>query len=268
MVTSRAKTAGPIMGRKPRIVRKQRGPNRMEEISEELNSRLESNKTVEKCMKKMTYLIEKYKYAKEWNRKQTGGTRRQSIFYNEIDAILGCRDIVTLRKVSEAGTSGGSSPLNISHSSSADSPAGSDDLDAQTDKNELSQGDPKKDARDASTDRKRQSKQSRKRNRAAVEEGEEEERRELLESMDDFKKCGENLSNFMETFSETQKQQMAMMGQFIGAMTQFMSKNTESSPPKWTVKCIWHNPIFLARNWLCLKCSCSITMSFILSNLK
>ena len=74
--------------------------------------------------------------------------------------------------MSEAGTSGGSSPLNISHSSSADSPAGSDDLDAQTDKNELSQGDPKKDARDARTDRKRQSKQSRKRNRAAVEEGE------------------------------------------------------------------------------------------------
>ena len=159
-------------------------------ISEELNSRLESNKTVEKYMKKMKYLIEKYKEAKEWNRKQTRGTRRQSIFYNEIDGILGCRDIVTLRNVSEAGTSGSSSPLNISHSSSADSPAGSDDLDAQPDKNELSQGDPKKkDARDARTDRKRQSNQSRKRNRAAVEESEEEERRELLESMDDFKKA-------------------------------------------------------------------------------
>ena len=86
--------------------------------------------------------------------------------------------------MSEAGTSGGSSPLNISHSSSADSPAGSDDLDAQPDKNEQSQGDPKKkDARDARTDRKKQSKQSRKRNRAAVEEGEEEERRELRERM-------------------------------------------------------------------------------------
>ena len=92
--------------------------------------------------------------------------------------------------MSEAGTSGSSSPLNISHSSSADSPAGSDDLDAQPDKNELSQGDPKKkDARDARTDTKRQSNQSRKRNRAAVEESEEEERRELLESMDDFKKA-------------------------------------------------------------------------------
>ena len=51
----------------------------------------------------------------------------------------------------------------------------------------------------------------------------------------------------METFSETQKQQMTMMSQFIGAMTQFMSKNTESSPPKWTVKCIWHSPIFLSQ---------------------
>ena len=73
--------------------------------------------------------------------------------------------------MSKAWTSGSSSPLNISHRSSADSSAGSDDLDAQPDKNELSQGDPKrKDARDARTDRKRQSKQSRKRNRAAIEE--------------------------------------------------------------------------------------------------
>ena len=148
-------------------------------ISEELNSLLESNETVEKCMKELKYLIEKYKEAKEWNRKQTGGTRRQSIFYNpEIDAILGCRDIITLRNVSEAGTSRSSSPLSTSHSSSADSPAGSDNLDTQRDKNEQSQGDPRKeDARETRTDRKKQSKQSRKRNRAPVEEGEEEERR-------------------------------------------------------------------------------------------
>ena len=188
-------------------------------------------------MKKMKCLIEKYKEAKGWNWKQTGGTKRQSIFYNEIDAILRCRDIVTLRNVSQAGTSGSSSPLNTSHSSSADSPVGSDDLDAQPDKNEpkneQSQGAPKKkDARDARSHRKKQSKQSRKRSQAAIEEGEEEERRELRESMEAFKKCGENLSKFVKTFSETQKQQTAMMGQFIGAMTQFMSKNTESFPRK------------------------------------
>lgn len=42
----------------------------------------------------------------------------------------------------------------------------------------------------------------RKRNWVVIEGGEEEERRELCESMDVFKKCGENLSNFMEIFLE------------------------------------------------------------------
>ena len=46
MVTSRAKTAGPIMSRKPRIVRKQRGPNRMEENlgRVELSSRVQQDR--------------------------------------------------------------------------------------------------------------------------------------------------------------------------------------------------------------------------------
>lgn len=79
--------------------------------------------------------------------------------------------------------------------------------------------------KDARNDRKKQSKQLRKRNCTAFEESEEEDRKELRESLDAFKKCRENLSNFMATFSETQKQQMAIMGQFIGAMTQFMSMN-------------------------------------------
>ena len=53
-----------------------------------------------KCMKKIKYLIEHYKEAKEWNRKQTGGSKKKSMFYDEIDAVLGCRDIVTLTNVS------------------------------------------------------------------------------------------------------------------------------------------------------------------------
>ena len=68
------------MGRKPRIVRKQRCPNRMEEISEELNSRLESNKTVEKCMKKMKYLIEKYKEAKSGTGNRLGAQEGKAYF--------------------------------------------------------------------------------------------------------------------------------------------------------------------------------------------
>ena len=46
VVTSRAKTAGPIMGRKPRIVRKQRGLNRSEENlgRVELSSRVQQDR--------------------------------------------------------------------------------------------------------------------------------------------------------------------------------------------------------------------------------
>ena len=76
---------------------------------------MKSNKTVEKCMKKIKYLIARHKEAKEWNRKQTGGSKKKSLFYDEIDAVLGCRDIVTLTNVSEAGTtSKSSSTLDIS----------------------------------------------------------------------------------------------------------------------------------------------------------
>lgn len=70
-------------------------------------------------------------------------------------------------------------------------------------------------------------KETRKRSRADLEEGEEEERQEFRESMDTFKKCRDNLNTFIANFLQTQQQQMAMMGQFIGAMTQFMSKNSE-----------------------------------------
>lgn len=52
----------------------------------------------------MKYLIERYKNAKDWNINQTGGHRWQSVFYDEIDAVLGCRDVVTLRHVAEAAS--------------------------------------------------------------------------------------------------------------------------------------------------------------------
>ena len=80
-----------------------------EEIARELNRKFGTKGTGDKKKKKkMNYLIERYKIAKDWNSKQTGGHRRQSVFYEEIDAVLGCRDVVTLQHVAEAGTSEGS----------------------------------------------------------------------------------------------------------------------------------------------------------------
>ena len=37
----------------------------------------------------MKYWIDWYKAAKDWNRNQSGGNRKQSIFSEEIDEILG-----------------------------------------------------------------------------------------------------------------------------------------------------------------------------------
>lgn len=92
----------------------------------------------------MKYLIDKYKAAKEWNRKQTGGSIKKSLFYDEIYKILGCRDIVTLQYVSEAGPSinqpcssaglssnggesGDSQPSTSQENSAASSPASSEE---------------------------------------------------------------------------------------------------------------------------------------------
>lgn len=52
---------------------------------------------------KIKYLKTHYKMAKDANRNQTGGERNTSPYYDEIDSILGCRDIVHFHNVEEAG---------------------------------------------------------------------------------------------------------------------------------------------------------------------
>lgn len=76
-------------------------------ICDELNIRLGCHKTAQKCTKKMKYLIDRYKEAKDWNTKQTGGNLQKTIFYDENDEVLGCRDAVTMKRVVHAGAVGG-----------------------------------------------------------------------------------------------------------------------------------------------------------------
>ena len=76
---------------------------------EELNAQFSNNCTVDKCMHKMKYIIDKYKEKKDWNRKQTGGNLRKSQFYDEIDEILGCCNFVTSNNVKESGSSSSAS---------------------------------------------------------------------------------------------------------------------------------------------------------------
>lgn len=71
-----------------------------------------TTRTGDKCKAKMKYLIYRYKTAKDWNAKQSGGHRRKSIYYDDIDEVLGCRDVITMRYVAGSGVSSLSSSTN------------------------------------------------------------------------------------------------------------------------------------------------------------
>ncbi|CAH3108474.1 unnamed protein product [Porites lobata] len=60
----------------------------------------------------MKHLKERYKAAKDHNRNQTGGDRKTAPFYDEIDSVLGCREIVTFSHVEESSSSTASSTGN------------------------------------------------------------------------------------------------------------------------------------------------------------
>ena len=75
-----------------------------QELCQEIEINFGTKKTVEKCQRKTKYLIDKYKDVKTWNKTQSGGQLRKSVFYDKIDRILGTRDVVTLKHVVEAGT--------------------------------------------------------------------------------------------------------------------------------------------------------------------
>ena len=64
--------------------------------------------TSSQCQKKMTYLKDHYKEARYHNRNQTGGDMKSMPLYQEIDAVLGCRDIVTFSHVEESSPSASS----------------------------------------------------------------------------------------------------------------------------------------------------------------
>ena len=66
---------------------------------DDLNARFDGNRTVDKCMHKIKYRIDKYKEKTDWNRKQSGGNLKKSPFYDEIDEVLRCRDFVTFNNV-------------------------------------------------------------------------------------------------------------------------------------------------------------------------
>ena len=61
-------------------------------IAKKISKALGTNKMADKCMWKVRYVTERYKNAKDWNKNQTAGSLRKSVYYDEVDKILGCHD--------------------------------------------------------------------------------------------------------------------------------------------------------------------------------
>ena len=81
-----------------------------EEIAQEISKIRKA--TSAQCQRKMKYLKDRYKEAKDHNRHKTGGERKTSPFYDEIDSVLGCRVIVTFSCIEETAQGSSSSSSN------------------------------------------------------------------------------------------------------------------------------------------------------------
>lgn len=182
---------------------------------DDLNTRFKSNRTVDKCMRKIKYLIDKYKEKKDWNRNQSGGNLRKSPFYDEIDEVLGCRDFVTFSNVKESAVvspNASTSSASTSASTSASSSPKGSVVDSDVANHEKSPDDVRKERR-----------QRKKRRNTAAEQ----EDSAIASTLESVKEQGDKLTNVLEEMQKSQGEQMKMMSQFMGAMVEAM-KNAKN----------------------------------------
>ena len=67
--------------------------------AEELEPNFGTKKPVDKCQRKIKYLLHKYEDANQWNRNQSGGHIRKSVFYDKIDRVLDVYILYSASKV-------------------------------------------------------------------------------------------------------------------------------------------------------------------------
>lgn len=68
-------------------------------MCEEINQKYKGGKTVDKCIRKMKHLRDKYKEAREWNQNPTRTFNRSSPYYEQIDSVLGSQEAETYLRV-------------------------------------------------------------------------------------------------------------------------------------------------------------------------
>ena len=211
-------------------------------------------KSVPQCKRKIQYLKDKYKEAKDHNRNQSSGERKTSPFYDDLDAVLGCRDVVTLKHVVASSTkqsSTSSSSTSSSSSSSEDSSLPnklknvkrsnkSSSLDEE--REECGDDDKGKEEEDEDSDdifkfpksaikkRGRRERKKSKRRAIPVDDVDNDEQESGFDKqLNVLEKQGDKLNNVLESMEKNQSQQLQMMDKFMNNMMQLMqSKNNNN----------------------------------------
>jgi len=182
-----------------------------EEVTRLLNERQKTKKSVDQCQRKMKHLRTLYKESRDWNRRQSGGNIRKSPHFDVLDAILGCRDIVTCNKVQQAGmgkantgaSNGGESELS---STSSPTPSAS----SSVSESEIMKR------------KERKNTKVRAKKRLVADSTSDSEEDSFRQAMKKLTADGDRMGALMESMQQSQAQQVKLMEGLLGSFNKYM----------------------------------------------
>lgn len=163
---------------------------------------------MEKCKRKMKCLVDKYKECKDWNQKQSGGSIWKSLHYDEVDAVLGVRDLVMFSNVAGAGLESSNTSNTTSQEESSSGTSSPSPSPANTSS--------------SSAESEKESRRMRKKRKTPQTPDTENETEKVMKTITDQ---GERVAGVMEKMQEAQAKQMDMMTKFMGAMLEILTKD-------------------------------------------
>ena len=183
-------------------------------IQERLNKRFKSSWSVSQIQRKIRYLKEQFKKANDWNRRQTGGNRKSSPYFNKINEIIGKKDSVTMKHIVSAGNP---SPTNQDDQESSKPENCGEEKDDGDDEDIKAKG---KAAKHTRRERKLKRKNLKRPLEQSLDDEEEKERAKTfnkrMESMENQgAKMADTMQSIVTSMQAAQAQQAQFMGEFM-----------------------------------------------------
>ena len=128
------------------------------------------------------------------------------MYYDEVDKIPGCRDVVTFNHVAEAG---------ISSESATEINAGPSDTTGEI----STSSSPSASVPETPAERRRASKKGKRTSKRKAPDNESDD-----EALKDVRQQGEKVASFLDSLQQTHTPQLAMMSQFMGSIVKIRAK--------------------------------------------